>query len=281
MTATEDMAERHARQLARYAELSLSLAEDVHASALAAEDPDQKARLANGFHKLGRAMRQSIALEARFVRDRVRDQRAADLDAAETARAAVKRRQDQVRADLERRIYCEIEPHDAPAWLADLEERLEEEALYDGFDDETVETHIERLAADLGLTGEVRRDYTPRSQRPRAPGPRLSPAEFAQAFGDLLGRDEDEDLEGDEDDEDEAPQAVPPASLAADADDDDPPDPPPPTPPPREREAAPHPEPPPEPPPAEFRPPELPPPEPYLPPWERNPNGHFPGGSGY
>ena len=268
MTATEDMAERHARQLARYAELSLSLAEDVHAGALAADDPDKKARLANSFHKLGRAMRQSIALEARFVRDRNRDQREARTDAAEAARAAVRLRQDQVRAALERQIYCEVEPGDAPAWLADLTERLEEEALYDEFDDESVEDHIARLAADLGLTGEVRRDYTPRALRPRTLAPRLSPADYARAFGDLLDVEDDED-------EDEAPDDDAPAEGEG-----DPPDPPPP-----ERSAAPEPSPqtPPEPPPPELPPPPPPdpPPAPYLPPWERQPNGHYPGGSGY
>ena len=265
------MAERHARQLARYAELSLSLAEDVHASAVAATDPDQKARLANGFHKLGRAMRQSIALEAKFVRDRARDQRDANLDAADARRAAVKRRQDQVRAAVERQIYCEVEPHDAPAWLADLTERLEEEALYDDFDDESVEAHIDRLAADLGLTGEAVRDYVPRSQRPRFLGPRLGDG---SAFADLLGDDDDDDEDGDEDEDDAAPDE-------AGESPETPPEPPPPASTPPEPEAAPEPEPPPEPPPPDPPPPRPPDPEPYLPPWERHPNGHFPGGSGY
>ena len=263
MTASEDMAERHGRMLARYAELSLSLAEEVHAAALAAQDPDQKARLANGFHKLGRAMRQSIALEARFVRDRAADQRTAQADAAEAARAAVRRRQDQVRAVVERQIYCEVEPHDAPAWLADLDERLEEEALYDGFDEERVEAHIARLSANLGLTGEIRRDYTPRSLRPRFPAPPRDAADEREAFGLL---DDEDDAYDDEDDE-EAP-----------ADEDAPPDPPP------QRQAAPEPEPPPEPPPEprpEPPPPAPPDPEPYVPPWERWPSGRFPGGSGY
>jgi hypothetical protein len=275
MTASEDMAERHARQLARYAELSLSLAEDVHAAAVAAEDPDQKARLASGFHKLGRAMRQSIALEAKFVRDRAQDQRAAETAAADARRAAVQRRQDQVRADLERQIYCEVEPRDAAAWLADLTERLEEEALYDDFDDETVEVHIARLAADLGLTGEVVRDYAPRALRPRFAAPGHGAAGLTRVFNALLGGDDDddEDIEDDEaPDEDPpagGPRAPPPETPGA------PPEPP-------ERQAAPEPEPEPEPPPEPPpRPPDPPPPAPYIPPWELQPHGRFPGGSGY
>lgn len=291
MTPAEDMGQRHARMLSRYADLSLSLAEDVHAVALAADDPDRKARLADGFHKLGRAMRQALALEARFARDQAADRRLAEAGAADARRAAVTRRQEQVRAKVERQIWCEVEPRDAPAWLADLNERLEEEALYDGFDDEAVQAHIDRLSAELGLTGETVRDYTPRALRSRL----LSPRDLAPAFSRLFGRlsdedDEDEDDAGAFDDDDEAPDddpppggqgaaraeapfepARPPPVPAPRAPECNPPEPPTPEPPP------PEPEPPPDPPP----PPQLPPPEPYIPPWERHPNGVFPGGSGY
>lgn len=274
MTPSEDMAERHGRMLARYAELSLSLAEDVHAAAVAAEDPDQKARLANGFHKLGRAMRQSIALEARFVRDRDRDQRAASLDAADAARVAVARRQDQVRAAVERQIYCEVEPCDAPAWLADLNERLEEEALYDGTDHEPVEAHIARLAADLGLTGEAVRDYVPRSQRPRISPPRGGGT--TGAFDDLLNDDDEYDDEDGEDD------AIPSEDIPADGEGASPPAPPAQVAPAPVRPPEPSPDPPPQPlPPDPPDPPPPSPPEPYVPPWEHSPNARFPGGSGY
>jgi len=270
MTASEDMAERHGRMLARYAELALSMAEDVHAAAAAAQDPDQKARLAEGFHKLGRAMRQSMALEARFVRDQARDRRAAQIDAAEAGRAAVRRRQDQVRAVVERQIYCEIEPNDASVWLADLNERLEEEALYDGFDDESLEDHIARLSADLGLTGEVQRNYTPRSCRPRFPEPRWTAWDDAPDFGDVADDDEDEDQDLDGDATPDQGDCQPPDEAPAAAAPE------------REAEAAPEPEPPlPEPPPPEPPPPRPPDPAPYVPPWERSPGGRFPGGSGY
>lgn len=287
MTASENMAERHGRMLARYAELSLSMAEDVHAAAVASEDPDQKARLATGFQRLGRALRQSLALEARFVRDRARDARDVQSDAADATRAAVRRRQEQVRAAVERQIYCEIEPCDAPAWLADLSERLEEEALYDAFDDETVEDHIARLSADLGLTGETVRDYVPRALRPRFPEPGRAEG-YGHEFDDLLGEEDEEDEDEDEHEDDE----VPDADVSAETSDDDPACEPP-LALPSEAEArtipkaAPAPEPlseltaAPEPPPPEPPPPRPPDPEPYIPPWEHQPNGRYPGGSGY
>lgn len=267
---SEDMAARHARMLARYAELSLALAEDVHASALATEDPDKKARLVIGFQKLGRAMRQSIALEARFVRERAGE-------AVQAARVAVQRRQDKVRAVVERRIFTELDPEDAPAFLADLNERLDEEALYDGFDDEDLDDQIERLSADLGLTGEATHGYTPRSLRhPRQPAGR-SPSDLSRAFADILANtpDEDDDAveDDDEDDEDDGeaddPSDDPPPRLALTVS-------PPPLP-----EPAPRPEPEPPPLPLPLPPPPDPPPEPYIPPWERFPNGNFGGGSGY
>lgn len=269
---SEDMAARHARMLARYAELSLELAEDVHASALAAEDPDQKARLVIGFQKLGRAMRQSIALEARFVRERA-------ADAAQQAKAAVQRRQDQVRAVVERRIFTELDPEDAPAFLADLNERLDEEALYDGFDDEDLDDQIERLSADLGLTGEATHGYTPRSLRhPRQPAGR-SPSNLSRAFADILANTPDEEDEDDEDDEDQDDD-----DAGEDDEPAEPADPQPPRPPvlpaltfdpPPQPDPDPEPEPPPRPPPPE------PPAEPYVPPWERHPDARYHGGSGY
>lgn len=280
------MAARHARMLARYAELSLELAEDVHASALAAEDPDKKARLVIGFQKLGRAMRQSIALEARFVREQA-------AEAAQQAKAAVQRRQDKVRAVVERRIFTELDPEDAPAFLADLNERLDEEALYDGFDDEDLDDQIERLSADLGLTGEATHGYTPRSLRHPRQAPGRSPADLSRAFADILANtpDEEDDEDDDDADEDDADEDDDDDLGDDDGADDDPapPDPPRDVSPPAPLaltyapapEPEPEPEPEPDPPPPPRPPPPEPPAEPYVPPWERHPDARYHGGSGY
>lgn len=272
MTVTPDMAERHARQLARYAELALTLAEDVHGAALAAPEPDQKARCAEAFHRLGRALRQSIAWEAKLARDQARDLKAAEADAAEASAKRVRRRQDQVQAEVERRIYREIDPSQAHVWLADFTERLDEEVLEDGFLDEPLETQVDRLAADLGLTGETNHEYVPRACRSRHPGPRWRPGDITRMFpglgddeddeDDEAGEDEADEDEAQEDEEDEAADEPERASPAA---------PPPPT-----EERAPEPEPPPGPPDPE---PDIP--KPYIPPWEINPYARYPGGSGY
>jgi hypothetical protein len=154
------MAERHGRTLARLAELSLALAEDVQAAALSASEPEEKARLSVAFSGVARACRQSMALEARFLRDRERAEREATAGKIET-------RKRQVRPNLERQIVCEIDTREVEAWLGDLDEQLESEALYDAFLDEPLEAHIARLSQGLGLTGEVKRNYTPRTLRRR------------------------------------------------------------------------------------------------------------------
>jgi len=291
MTVTPDMAERHSRQLARYAERALALAEDVCDTALATPAPEQKARCAEAFHRLGQALRQSIAWEARLARDHARDLKAAETEATEVRTGAVRRRHDQVRAGVERQIYAELEPSEAAVWLADFVERLEIEVLDDKFLDEPLDDHIARLSETLGLTGETPHDYVPRACR--APPSRWSTSDILRMFPGLAnkrpGADDDEPDESDpgadapsdataeiaevaqspESHEPPAPSADPSASSAVET--------PAPDPPPSEDEIAaspPEPEPPP-------RPPEVEWPKPYIPPWEINPHARYPGGSGW
>ena len=200
MTVTPDMAERHSRQLARYAERALALAEDVCDTALATPAPEQKARCAEAFHRLGQALRQSIAWEARLARDHARDLKAAETEATEVRTGAVRRRHDQVRAGVERQIYAELEPSEAAVWLADFVERLEIEVLDDKFLDEPLDDHIARLSETLGLTGETPHDYVPRACR--APPSRWSTSDILRMFPGLAnkrpGADDDEDDEPNE-----------------------------------------------------------------------------------
>ena len=64
-----EMAQRHGRILARLSELGLAHAERLHDQAMAAEDPKAAAELGLTFHRVSRSIRQSIALEAKLVRD--------------------------------------------------------------------------------------------------------------------------------------------------------------------------------------------------------------------
>jgi hypothetical protein len=75
-----EMAERHGRMLGRLSELGMSLAEGMHAqvaTAMEAGDPKAVAELTLTFHRVSRSVRQSIALEAKLVRDAARAEREA------------------------------------------------------------------------------------------------------------------------------------------------------------------------------------------------------------
>jgi len=146
--------ERHARGLAELTELGLSLARDLHACALAEPDPKTKADTALAFHRVSRSARQSMALEARLKRDLTRQEREARAEAVQAAETRVHVRKAQVRAAVERLIWTEAESDEEAERLVDeLGERLDEDALHQGFADHPVEVHIARLRADLGLSG--------------------------------------------------------------------------------------------------------------------------------
>lgn len=155
-----EMAERHGRMLTRLAERALALAERVQEQALAAidaEDAKAAAELGLTFHRVSRSVRQTIALEARLVRDAAR----ADRDAAVEAErrrtailrdpAAMVRRKAALQDAVEKVIWTEREGEEAE----DLLDRLETRLAAAGCDDDLylapLGHHIARLCADLGL----------------------------------------------------------------------------------------------------------------------------------
>ncbi len=175
-----EMVARHTRVLAALAELGLTLAERAHARALAAETAEEEAGHALTFQRASRSARQSVALEARLERDerrRVQDQAA---QAEQQARARVDRRRAQLKAGVARLIWNEYEADDNEALdLVDrLEERVDEESLYEAFHAEPVEAHIARLSAELGVGTEPQEDTTEETASDAQPGPARS-AELA------------------------------------------------------------------------------------------------------
>jgi hypothetical protein len=165
MPSPADMKERHTAGLAELAEMGLSLARDLHASALAAE-PEAKAELALAFQRVSRSVRQTYALEQRLERER----RLMDKDvAAQGARERVEgvyRKSRQVRAAVSPLIWTEYEGDEA--------ENLDE-ALYalvsdlaqdeDAFLDAPLEACVETIRANLGLP--AANDDPPDGDEPR------------------------------------------------------------------------------------------------------------------
>jgi len=157
--------------LGELAELGLRLARELARQAEAAEDPADTERLVGAFNKTSRAVRLTLALDAKLERD------AARLDREETefadrrdqaARAArhlapdapptpAERHQTRVRNLLNRLIWNESEG-DAEEYEIlgdDLDARLHEAAQGDGFADTPVELIAQRVASDMGLSGEL------------------------------------------------------------------------------------------------------------------------------
>jgi hypothetical protein len=158
----ETLAARRDQMLGRFADLALQLAEQLHADAMAAETPAERAEIARAFHVMGRTLRQTFALHERLTRAAEETARAAQACAASEHAARIHRKKLQVGAPLERAIWDEHEDDDsAEQAIRRLDELLDDAALLDGFLDEPVEQIIRRLAKALGYEVEITHGATP------------------------------------------------------------------------------------------------------------------------
>ena len=96
-----------------------------------------------------------MALRARLRREAARQERDERNDARRQTIARFEHRREQVRVGMERLIWNEVEAPENERLAQLVEEYLEEEILYDNFLEETVEAHIDRLRALLGLKPQV------------------------------------------------------------------------------------------------------------------------------
>jgi len=162
--------------LGELAELGLVLARELAAQARACEEPADAERLAQAFNKTSRAVRLTLALDAKLTRDAARlahEAAEADRQAERDAQEEVRRRESaarQARCDappspverhkqrvaglLNRLLWNESEG-EAEAFdvlTEDLGARLDEAALCEGFLEVPVETLAQGVAADMGLS---------------------------------------------------------------------------------------------------------------------------------
>ena len=161
--------DRQDRILAELSELGLALARDLQACALAADDIATKSELGLAFQRVSRAVRQTLALEAKLERDRQRDARDDLADAGQAREDRAERRKAQVRMAVKRCVLDVHDGFDADNLLGDLEERLEEDGLYDlfaGTDD--IDAHIVRLCEELGVPHPGYDDPTPAAEATEA-----------------------------------------------------------------------------------------------------------------
>jgi hypothetical protein len=191
------MAEAQEQALGIFADAVLKLALHIQQEAMAAEDLDQKVRAAGAVHRLGRGLRQTLALQAKLARD-------ARSDAFESAEAqasipesveplvppdpkavAVRRRCDWLTRGVERCVWNEYDREEeageftGDSLLEDLHERLADlQADPEAFLRLDPDDLLVQLCKDLGVT--------PPEFRPPAPA---VPTAFATASTGANGHD--------------------------------------------------------------------------------------------
>ena len=176
--ASETMAQRHGRMLARLAELSLAAAEDLAARAAQAEEPKLAAELHMAFAKAGRCLRQTVMLEARLAKvEADRPARAAAPEpvpapASKTSGPGVQRH-NLLAEVLESEIMEQLEGEERETRLDDLFKILDQEGQRPGFLKELIQAQVLRLCDRLDLT------FGARPTSPPPPEPK--PARKAQA----------------------------------------------------------------------------------------------------
>ena len=198
MTDATDSQARAEAILGELAELGLMLARDLATQARACEDPGDTERLVTAFHKTSRAVRLTLALEAKLRRDRDRDARdeaqAQRRDEAEDRKAALDRAIEQrrnapsspveghkarVTGLLKRLIWNESEgdEEDYEVLRDDLSARLDEAALCEGFLETPVVALAQAIGSDMGLTGELALTLGEAARTVAATPPRLAEAD--------------------------------------------------------------------------------------------------------
>jgi len=173
----EDVYARDIEILDELAELGLALARSLQAKALAADSPDEAARLATGFERTARCVRHCIALKGRVRKDEADEDRQCRHDIADATAKAIAKRKANVIMYMRRLIVAAPDDTDgglAPLRLEELRERLDEVLLDESFLDGPIGDVIAILARALEIphpdtilgTPQTR---APRGQRPHPP----------------------------------------------------------------------------------------------------------------
>jgi hypothetical protein len=161
------MTEAQEQALGIFADAVLKLALHIQQQALDAEDLDQKVRAAGAVHRLGRGLRQTVALQAKLARD-ARTEAAKfqpeaeppeELAPLDPQTVAVRRRRDWLTRGVERCVWNEYDREDEAAeftgdsLLEDFHERLADiTADPEAFLGRDPDTLMVELCKELGLT---------------------------------------------------------------------------------------------------------------------------------
>jgi hypothetical protein len=172
MVTTEKRA-RAGAMLGELAEHGLMVAKELAVRLRECEDAGEAVALAGAFQKVSRVVRMTLALDFKLDRDAARDAREAEQveaerlqaeeDAAEDAPVTVasrranpiEGRKTRVANLLNRLLWTESEgdEYEFEVLTDDLTSRLEEAALSPDFETLPIEILVQRIGADMGLSG--------------------------------------------------------------------------------------------------------------------------------
>ena len=169
--------------LGELAEVSLMVAKELATRLRESEDTGETVALAGAFQKISRVVRLTLALDFKLERDATREAR--DAEKAETeisekrraetppaAATPVEARKTRVSKLLNRLLWneCEGDSEEYEILSDDLSARLDEAALSADFEDTPIEVIVQRMIADMGLSGDLTLSLcetpTPAPQRP-------------------------------------------------------------------------------------------------------------------
>jgi hypothetical protein len=157
MTDASPTAERREQMLGLLAEKTLALACAVQQRALDAETSDEMAQLSQAFVRLGRSVRQSIALHAKLEKDRMQGQQAAAETRARDHSRAVAQRKHQLKRGVEDVLCADWDPEidedegESYELYRSLDERLNDLSEAEDFLDLDPDLVIAQLCDDLAL----------------------------------------------------------------------------------------------------------------------------------
>jgi len=172
MSCQPEKRARAEAMLGELAELGLMVARELAVRTRESEDVAQTVALADAFQKVSRVVRLTLALDVKLERDAARDAREARKAEAEAQAQAARRaeasaphaapdaseaRKSRVQNLLNRLLWneCEGDSEDYAVLFDDLSARLDEAALSDDFATLPIEALARRVAADMGLSGDV------------------------------------------------------------------------------------------------------------------------------
>lgn len=152
MANTKEKMEQRVRWLDEAAEMVMSLMRAVHQDGMAATEPAERRAACASVDGMARSLRLTVHLQQRLEIAAARAEREAQAQVQAAHQAQVKRKRDRVQKTLERQLRCEVEDEsDFLDLCFQLDERMDEEALTDGFLDGDDQQQLTRLAEWLDI----------------------------------------------------------------------------------------------------------------------------------